>query len=93
MLIQEIKKDHKNTMSHYQDVSFDSEHASKECLIQQHQKMKPFVLSWFALDFFFFKTEGLAFFPKLQSMRLQLYISYCICILWEYLRAQQMDSF
>lgn len=49
-------------MSHYQDVSFDSEHASKECLIQQHQKMKPFVLSWFALDFFFLQDRRFSFF-------------------------------
>lgn len=80
MLIQEIKKDHKNTMSHYQDVSFDSEHASKANLIQQHQKMKPFVLRWFASDIFVFKAAGLTFLLKPQAC-----ISYCICILWEYL--------
>lgn len=34
--------------------------------------------------FFFFKAEGLTFIPKPQAMRLQVYISYCICILWEY---------
>lgn len=85
MLIQEIKKDHKNTMSHYQDVSFDSEHASKANLIQQHQKMKPFVLRWFASDIFVFKAAGLTFLLKPQAMKLQVCISYCICILWEYL--------
>ena len=82
-------------MSHYQDVSFDSEHARKECLIQQHQKMKPFVLSWFALDiFFFFKTEGLAFFLnskawdcKCTSLIASVFYGNIL------LGAQQMDSF